>query len=123
MFHLYQTLSEAQFTFENYLMNREIECHYAQYLFRKKQAFLFDLETDSVYVRDERLHACRLLEDYIDDYGDIEDGTTFLGLAEHLEYVVVDAFRNRGYENYPFNYESLEQTFGILRELANNCKP
>ena len=123
MFHLYQTLSEAQFTFENYLMNREIECHYAQYLFLKKQAFLFDLETDSVYVRDERLHACRLLEDYIDDYGDIEDGTTFLGLAEHLEYVVVDAFRNRGYENYPFNYESLEQTFGILRELANNCKP
>ena len=123
MFHLYQTLSESQITFVNYKLNREIETHYAQYLFRKKQAFLFDMETDSVYIKRERLRACRSIENYIDDYGAIRSGTDFLDWADHLEYVVVDAFRNRGYENYPFNNESLEQTFGILRELANNCKP
>ena len=123
MFHLYQTLSEAQFTFENYLLNREIETHYAQYLFRKKQAFLFDVETDFVYITDNRLHACRLLEDYIDDYGVISNGSNLLTLEEHLEFVVTDAFHKYGYANYPFNYESFEQTFGILKELANNCKP
>ena len=123
MFHLYQTLSEAQFTFENYLLNREIETHYAQYLFRKKQAFLFDVETDFVYITDNRLHACRLLEDYIDDYGVISNGSNLLTLEEHLEFVVTDAFHKYGYANYPFDYESFEQTFGILKELANNCKP
>jgi len=122
MFHLYQSLSESQSSFINHKMNREIETHFAQYLFRKKQAFLFDLETDSLFLTNEKLHACRTIENYVDDYGVIKDGTG-LSLAEHLEYVVVDAFRNQGYGNYPFNYESIDMTFRILKELTNNCNP
>ena len=122
MFHLYQTLSEAQFTFEIYLMNREIECHYAQYLFRKKQSPLWNVETNFLYVTDERHGTCPLINRFIDDYGMIRNESLRDCFESLLVVNVVQAFRANGYENYPFKDESLEQTFGIVKELTNNCK-
>ena len=122
MFHLYQTLSEAQFTFEIYLMNREIECHYAQYLFRKKQSPLWNVETNFLYVTDERHGTCPLINRFIDDYGMIRNESLRDCFESLLVVNVVQAFRANGNENYPFKDESLEQTFGIVKELTNNCK-
>ena len=123
MFHLYQTLSEPEQSFESSLLNREIEAHYAQYLFRKKQSFLFDIETDSIYLKDKRLLATRSLEMYIDDNGIIRDGIEPIVLETYLEFTVATVFRERGYDNYPFNNTTLEQTFNIINELTKNCNP
>ena len=123
MFHLYQSLSESEQSFENSLMNREIEAHYAQYLFSKNNTFLFDVETDFIYLKNERLRACRSIEDYIDDYGVIQDGIELIDLGDYLEFVVTSVFRSDGYENLPLNNVNLGQTFENINELNKNCKP
>lgn len=123
MFHLYQTLSESEQSFENSLMNREIEAHYAQYLFRKNESPLWNVETGNIYEWNQRLRTCLLINRYIDDYGVLKD----LNLKYRFEALlignVIDAFRGDGYDNYPFNFDSLEQTFNIVNELTENCKP
>lgn len=123
MFHLYQTLSESQSTFENSLMNREIEAHYAQFLFLKHQSPLWNVETNYIYQKNERLRACRLIEDYVDDNGIIRDGVGQIDLDLYLEFSVTDVFRDGGYNNYPFNNEAVGQTFNVVKELTKNCKP
>lgn len=121
MFHLYQTLSESEQSFESSLMNREIEAHYAQYLFYKNNSFLFDVETDFIYVNDKRLFAARSLEKFIDDKGVIKEGVNPVELGLYIEFAVAAVFRKRGYENYPLNNLTLEQTFNIINELTENC--
>lgn len=122
MFHLYQTLSEAQFTFENSLMNREIETHFAQFLFFKHQSPLWNVETNYIYQNNERLRTCPLINRYIDDYGNIKDENLKYRFESLLVGNIVDAYCNDGYDNYPFNYDSADQTFNIVKELTKNCK-
>lgn len=123
MFHLYQTLSESEQSFTNSLMNREIETHFAQYLFRKRQSPLWNVETDYVYFRDERLQATRSIEDYIDDYGTVRGNINWDDVEFYFKYFVADAFRKKGYDECSFANESVEQTFSLIKELTKNCNP
>lgn len=65
----------------------------------------------------------RHLDNYIDDYGTIRDDTDLVELEWYIEFNVVEEFRRRGYGNYPFNNESLERMFRIVKVLAKNCRP
>ena len=123
MFHLYQTLSESEQSFKNSLMNREIETHFAQYLFRKRQSPLWNVETGYVYVRDKRLRASRLIGRFIDDYGMIKDESQRYLVESYLEFSVAELFRKHGYDNCPFANESVEQTFSLIKELTKKCNP
>ena len=120
MFHIYQTLSESKSSFEGALLNREIEAHYAQYLYNKRQSSL--LGTNSKYGKNQRLHSCILMNRFIDDYGNFIDETLWDNFESMLCGNIAGAFREDGYENCPFNYDTTRETFDNIQELIKNCR-
>lgn len=123
LMHLYQTLQETTSSFENALMNREIEAHYAQYLFLRKQS-IWEENYEDIYKRSQRGRAIINLEIFIDKRGSLKDGT-LAELAEcFISENVVSVFRmNEAYKNYSFDLNSgVLQVFSNINVLTQNCK-
>ena len=68
MFHVFQTTQEPISSFKSSMMNREIEAHYAQYLFLQRSAEWTDKKQDK-YAKSQRLRATTSLTKYVNQQG------------------------------------------------------
>ena len=64
MFHVFQTTQEPISSFKSSMMNREIEAHYAQYLFLRRSVEWTDKKQDK-YAESQRLRATTSLTKYV----------------------------------------------------------
>ena len=122
LIHLYQTLQETISSFENTLMNREIEAQYAQYLFLRKQP-VWQEKYEEVYRRSQRGNAIINLDVYIDEHGSLQD-ESLAELAECFisENVVSALQMYEAYANYPFDVnQGVLQMFSNINVLTKNC--
>lgn len=73
------------------MMNREIEAHYAQYLFLRRSVEWTDKKQDK-YAKSQRLRATTSLTKYVNQQGHVT--TSFLDIFEtYISNNVVNAFR------------------------------
>ena len=79
MFHVFQTTQEPISSFKSSMMNREIEAHYAQYLFLQRSAEWTDKKQDK-YAKSQRLRATTSLTKYVNQQGHVT--TSFLDIFE-----------------------------------------
>ena len=70
MFHVFQTTQEPISSFKSSMMNREIEAHYAQYLFLQRSAEWTDKKQDK-YAKSQRLRATTSLTKYVNQQGHV----------------------------------------------------
>lgn len=122
MFHALQTLQEPISSFKNAKMNREIETHYAQYLFLKRSVEWTDEKKDK-FTKNQRWRAVMSLDRFVNNQGNfIEDNLFFYDT--YLSNNVVSSFRKDGYESYPFDEsEVLTTMFDNIKSITKNCEP
>lgn len=121
LFHAYQATRETAASFKGALMNREIEAHYAQYLYLQRSVEWTDEKKDK-YSKNQRLRAAASLDTYVDDHGNLVESNKEL-FDCYLSENVVSSFRKDGYEDYSFNEnEDLPFTFSNIKALTKNCK-
>ena len=120
MFHVFQTTQEPISSFKSSMMNREIEAHYAQYLFLQRSAEWTDKKQDK-YAKSQRLRATTSLTKYVNQQGHVT--TSFLDIFEtYISNNVVNAFRQEGYDNYPFKeYSDITNIFPNIKLTTKNC--
>jgi hypothetical protein len=102
------------------MMNREIEAHYAQYLFLRRSVEWTDKKQDK-YAKSQRLRATTSLTKYVNQQGHVT--TSFLDIFEtYISNNVVNAFRQEGYDNYPFKeYSDITNIFPNIKLTTKNC--
>ena len=120
MFHVFQTTQEPISSFKSSMMNREIEAHYAQYLFLRRSVEWTDKKQDK-YAKSQRLRATTSLTKYVNQQGHVT--TSFLDIFEtYISNNVVNAFRQEGYDNYPFKeYSDITNIFPNIKLTTKNC--
>lgn len=122
LIHLYQTLKESTSSFEGALLNREIEAHYAQYLFLKKQP-IWEEKYKDIYNRNSRGRATLALEEYFDEHGRLKDESVSDMIEVIFSEQVIPSFRKTApYKSYPYdNSQSILQLFSNINILTKNC--
>lgn len=120
MFHVFQTTQEHISSFRSSMMNKEIEAHYAQYLFLKRSVE-WTKQKKKKYTDSQRLRATTSLAKYINQQGYIT--TSDLDFFNvYLSNNIVSSFRNEGYENYPFKeYPDITKVFPNIKLTTKNC--
>lgn len=126
MFHAYQSYQTVLSDYDAIGQNREIEAHYAQYLYVSK---LPEYQSSSNkwkrrYSNNLRYTITRRLEEFIDNKGNLRT-TTNNDLLDLFIYSTVNpVFRDNGYpENkYPYkeNYNLLDN-FSNIKKLTKGC--
>ena len=107
------------------MMNREIEAHYAQYLYLQRSAEWTE-EKQEKYVKSQRLRATTSLKQYVNQQGNVTvskpEELDFFEL--YLSNNVVSAFKKEeGYKDYPFEeYPDISNIFPIIKSVTKNCK-
>lgn len=120
MFHVFQTTQEPISSFKSSMMNKEIEAHYAQYLFLKRSVEWTE-QKEKQYLNSQRLRATTSLADYVNQQGQVM--ASYLDFFnDYLSYHIVPSFRKEGYENYPFKeYPDITQIFPNIKLITKNC--
>ena len=120
MFHVFQTAQESISSFKSSMMNREIEAHYAQYLFLQRSVEWTE-QKQRQYTESQRLRATASLGEYVNQQGHVK--TSFLDFFEtYVSNNVVNAFRKEGYEDYPFKeYSDITNIFPNIKLTTKNC--
>lgn len=117
LFHLFQTTQESVSSFESALLNREIECHYAQYMYKKRS------QKDN-YFRGNRWQSLELLNDYLEQYKKNQNEMMLDYIDAYTEYTIVNVFRSvSGYNSYPLDKGCLGlDMFQNFNNLSKDCK-
>lgn len=117
LFHLFQTTQESVSSFESALLNREIECHYAQYMYKKRSQINWGY-------RDLRWYSLELLNDYLEQYMENHDEMMLDFINSYTEYTIVNVFRSvSGYNSYPLDKGCLGlDMFQNFNNLSKDCK-
>lgn len=102
------------------MMNQEIEAHYAQYLFLQRSVEWTE-QKKKKYTDSQRLRATASLADYVNQQGHVT--TSFLDFFEtYVSNNVIGAFRQEGYEDYPFKeYSDITKIFPNIKLTTKNC--
>lgn len=123
LMHLYQTLKEPTPSFESALLNREIEAHYAQYLYLRKQPIWEDKYKD-IYNKNSRGRAIEKCNYFFDEHGHLKNGT-IPDIVEVLfsEQIIPYFCKEEPYKSYSFdNSLSISSLFSNIEVLTKNCK-
>ena len=121
--HLYQTLQEAISSFEGALLNREIEAHYAQYLFLIKQP-IWEEKYKDIYDRNPRGRAIELCGYYFDEHGHLKDGA-IPNMVEAIfsEQIIPNFRKEQPYDSYSYdNSQNISELFSNIEVLTKNCE-
>ncbi|MEY8684667.1 hypothetical protein AB9N12_00510 [Bacteroides sp. AN502(2024)] len=124
--HAYQRQKDKSLEdFSNATINHEIEAHYAQYLYLKKDTAEYNISNWKLGVkgRNKRILHITHLEDYIDNKGNLLPETFIDLLDTHIEYNLIPTFKtDKNYKNYIYNknYNSLAN-FENLRNITKDC--
>lgn len=118
LFHFYQTMQELDFSFEGALLNREIEAHYAQYLFLKKTNMMSD------FFKGTRGRAMeKMNEQYLDDWGNLRNEKLYEFAEDFINYNVANVFKEtKPYNTYTFNEDEGLSMFQNIQLLTKNCE-
>lgn len=124
MWHAYQSSKLTASVYNNSTINSEIEAHYAQYLYLKKQKEYNGSKWEKDWTRHPRLNAIKELEKYIDKKGNLTPNKT----NEELDFTlnqVASMFETHEYSDdnvYKYNWNIKgTDNFRNLRELAKDC--
>lgn len=124
MFHAYQSYQEADIRLYNSsLLNREIETHYAQYIFTRRQP---DYEKNGKFLPYNlfiRYKAIKKLEKYMDHKGYILSDSSLV-LKKYIEETLIPTFRKVGYseDGYPYDFNrKIEENFKNIVSLSKDC--
>ncbi len=123
LFHLYQTMQEMPYSFETSLLNREIEAHYAQFIYLQKPTWS-DEEYRSKFESSPRGASMKFLHSVLDESGNIKEKSLESMLNIIITEYVLKAFRkNETYNSYSFNIENNGvEIFQNLNKLTKGCK-
>ena len=124
MFHVLQTTQESTSSFQKAMMNREIEAHYAQYLYLQRSAEWTE-KNKKKYSDSQRLRATVSLKKYINELGNVTvskpEELEFFKF--YLSYNIVSSFQQEGYKDYPFEkYPDISNIFPTIKSVTKNCK-
>lgn len=125
MFHVLQTTQESTSSFQKAMMNREIEAHYAQYLYLQRSTEWTEKKKKE-YSNNQRLRATTSLKQYVNQQGNVTvskpEELDFFEL--YLSNNVVSAFKKEeGYKDYPFKeYPDISDIFPTIKSVTKNCK-
>lgn len=123
MWHAYQAYQETNNSFQNSLMNQEIEAHYAQYLYMKDLVEYSGSKWKKGYERNPRLNAVARLEHYINEKGQLKSGISGTDLNAYINYMV-GIFDIYGYNTdiYKFNSgRTSTENFSNLTTITKDC--
>ncbi|WP_195667770.1 hypothetical protein [Bacteroides intestinalis] len=122
LMHLYQTLQESTSSFEGAMLNREIEAHYAQYIFLIKQP-LWEEKYKDIYSRNPRGKAVEALDNYFDKHGHLKDESVSDVIETVFSEQIIPSFRKEEpYNNYPYDKrQSISRLFPNIEVLTKNC--
>ena len=87
MMHLYQTLTETEFSYESSLMNRELEARYAQYVYLQNKSYLARAPYEC-----SEWNIMASINDYIDNKGHLREGSDNDSFAAFLEYQIIPIY-------------------------------
>lgn len=120
MFHVLQTTQEPISSFKSSMMNKEIEAHYAQYLFLRRSVEWTE-QKQRQYTDSQRLRATSSLAKYVSQQGYVK--TSYLDFFnDYLSNNIVSSFRKEGYEDYPFKkYSDITNIFPNIKLTTKNC--
>lgn len=125
LFHAYQAYQETQSTFENSIMNQEIEAHFAQYLYLKKLKEYPGSKWEKWYTsgHDKRLLATKNLERYVTDKGFLKASSNEYFLQTYIDTSVIELYQKTpGYENLKFDTgRELMSNFKNIQTLTKDC--
>lgn len=122
MVHAYQAYNETPTTFVQSRLNREIEAHYAQYLYVRKLPEYEGSKWEEKYATSPRYESAANLKDYIDEKGILKVSESKYDL--YLLNTVIPTFRGNGYpaKNYEFDYyREHTENFKNLYEISKDC--
>lgn len=121
MWHVYQASKESKASFKSAMLNREIEAHFAQYLYLRKRPEWI-MKYSRIYNQNQRASSILNIDEYINEKGIPLDSDSELCLEGHLIGKVVPIFRNSGYAKYPFNSDDdAISNFSNLNTITKNC--
>lgn len=102
---------------------KEIEAHYAQYLYLQSLPEYSGSKWEDGYKHDSRLRGTAALRDYVDNKGSLKSGVHSTLLETFTEETLVPVFRKiDGYKNYSYDKTRIGLTnFSNLQELTVNC--
>lgn len=120
MFHALQVTQEPISSFESSMMNREIEAHYAQYLYLQRSVEWTEKKKEE-YIKSQRLRATASLKQFVNHQGVVI--TRELDFFHcYLSENIVSAFRQEGYSDYPFKeYSDIFNIFPTIKLITKNC--
>lgn len=118
MMHLYQTLTETEFSYESSLMNRELEARYAQYVYLQNKSYLARAPYEC-----SEWNIMASINDYIDDKGHLREGSDNDSFAAFLEYQIIPIYHSTDtYKNYTYDLsQSGTSSFSNIQVLTQNC--
>lgn len=123
MFHAYQAYQETSASYQNAVINLEIEAHYAQYLYLKRLKEYPDSKWEKGYKINQRLIGVANLKDYIDGHGrllpNIPNDYFDLYLSMPLKEIFV---KDKNYSNYSYDSSRYgTSNFQNLQTITENC--
>jgi len=126
MFHAYQSYQTTTSDYNATGMNREIEAHYAQYLYvsRLPEYQSSDNKWKRRYSTDSRYAATKSLENYIDDKGNLLTNGAQDIVKTFIEYTICPIYREHKYdqENYPYiKKTNVLDNFKNIKKLTKDC--
>lgn len=124
MFHAYQSYQTVLSDYDAIGQNREIEAHYAQYLYVSKLPEYLGSKWEDRYSNNLRYYVTQRLEEFIDSKGNLHSTTSNDLLDVFIYSTVMPVFRDNDYpENeYPYkeNYNLLDN-FSNIKKLTKGC--
>lgn len=118
MMHLYQTLTETEFSYESSLMNRELEARYAQYVYLQNKSYLARAPYEC-----SEWNIMANIAKFIDYNGKLKEEVNADVFASYLEFQIVPIYKNtHTYKNYPYNTsQEGANNFNNIQVLTQNC--
>lgn len=123
MFHAYQAYQETSASYQNALINLEIEAHYAQYLYLKGLEEYPNSKWEKGYKVNQRLIGIANLEDYIDGHGHLLSNMSNDYFDLYLSMVLKEVFvKDKNYSNYSYDGSRYGiSNFQNLQIITKNC--
>ena len=123
MFHAYQAYQETSTSYQNALINLEIEAHYVQYLYLKGLKEYPNSKWEKGYKMNQRLIGIANLEDYIDGYGRLLSNISNDYFNLYLSMALKEVFvKDKNYSNYSYDSSRYgTSNFQNLQTVTINC--
>ena len=124
MMHAYASYQETESSFNNSVLNGEIEAFYTQYLYVSKLSEYKGSKWEERDVKDIKRKEIRKLVNYVDEKGNLLPSVTEENLKTFISGTVVKAYRSsRTYKDYSFDSSrSGLNLFNNLRTITANCE-